>query len=377
MGRFLLIILFLAGAGAGAFYLEQWNFFAPGPPAAHGNATIVLIKPREHSARIADELQRAGVIRNAGLFRVGIQLRGMQSNIKAGEYAIPSGASMADIAGIMMSGKSIQHKITAAEGLTSRMIYDMVLKNPVLVNDAGAEPPEGGLLPETYLFTRGTTREQILVRMKKAQQILVAKLWSSHAANLPLKSPEDAVILASIVEKETAIPEERRHIAAVFLNRLRLGMKLQSDPTIIYGITKGYPLGRGIRESELQNPTPYNTYAVAGLPPTPICNPGKDAIAAVLNPEDSKDLYFVANGTGGHTFSSSVVEHQKNVARWRQIERSLKTPTQTPLTTSVPDVNLTLRGTTDSEANTPPPPGEKVTSTPSPRHRHSHHHQHG
>jgi UPF0755 protein len=182
-------------------------------------------------------------------------------------------------------------------------------------------PAEGSLLPETYLFIRGTTRAELLQRMARAQQRFLAKQWPARSANLPFASQQDAVTLASIVEKETAIPEERRHIAAVFINRLKAGMKLQSDPTVIYGLTKGYPLGRGIRESELQAATPYNTYVISGLPPTPICNPGKASLEAVLQPEASDDLYFVANGSGGHVFTSSIQEHEKNVARWRQIEQ--------------------------------------------------------
>jgi UPF0755 protein len=324
MRRFLLFLLFLAVVGAGAFYAEQWNFFQPGPPAAKGNGTVVLVKPGEHSAAIAVSLQKAGVIRDADLFRLGVRLRGTHAALKAGEYAIPSGASMAEVMGILIAGKSIEHKLTAAEGLTSHMIYDLVVKDPVLIGSAGPEPPEGSLLPETYVFTRGMTREHLLALMQKAQSTLVARLWPGRAANLPFRTPAEAVTLASIVEKETAIPEERRHIAAVFVNRLRLGMKLQSDPTIIYGVTKGYPLGRRIRESEVQAATPYNTYVIAALPPTPICNPGKASIAAVLQPENSNDLYFVANGTGGHVFTASISEHEKNVARWRQIEQATK-----------------------------------------------------
>jgi UPF0755 protein len=206
------------------------------------------------------------------------------------------------------------------------MIYDIVNSDPVLVGDAGSVPQEGSLLPETYLYTRGATRAELIARMREAQIKLVDSLWNNRAPNLPFRTPQEALTLASIVEKETSIPEERRHIASVFVNRLRLGMKLQSDPTIIYGISKGYPLGRGIRESELNGYTPYNTYVIGGLPPTPICNPGKNSIAAVLNPEDSNDLYFVANGTGGHSFTPSIAEHERNVARWRQIETSLAHP---------------------------------------------------
>jgi UPF0755 protein len=197
-----------------------------------------------------------------------------------------------------------------------------VVADPVLVGDAGPVPAEGTLLPETYLFIRGTTRAGILGRMRAAQQKLLARLWPVRAAGLPYTTEQAALTVASIVEKETALPEERRHIASVFVNRLKAGIKLQSDPTIIYGLTQGYPLGRGIRESELNRATPYNTYAITGLPPTPICNPGKDAIAAVLDPELSDDLFFVANGTGGHVFSATIAEHEKNVAKWRKVEQA-------------------------------------------------------
>jgi UPF0755 protein len=321
MFRFLIVVLVLAGIVWGAFQFERANFEAPGPAAANGaHETIVLVRPREGLTAISQDLGQAGLIQNPVLFQLGVRLRQQAASLKAGEYAIPSQASMAGIMGILASGKSIQHKITLAEGLTSQMIYDLVKGDPDLVGDAGDVPPEGTLLPETYLFIRGTTRGEIIVRMHEARDKFLNAQWAIRAPDLPVRSEAEAVTLASIVEKETAIPEERRHIAAVFVNRLRIGMKLESDPTIIYGITKGYPLGRGIRQSELVGYTPYNTYAISGLPPTPICNPGKDAIAAVLNPENSKDLYFVANGTGGHVFSATLAEHQKNVAQWRRFE---------------------------------------------------------
>jgi UPF0755 protein len=325
MRRFVIVLIAFALVFAGTFEWEAANFDAPGPAAKHGEETVVLIAPGVGLHGIAQHLEAKGVIRRSILFQIAVRLRGETSDLKAGEYAIPSRASMRDVMGILIAGKSIQHKVTAAEGLTSQMIYDIVKADPVLTGDAGAVPAEGTLLPETYLFTRGMTRAEMIAHMEKAQADLLAALWPGRADGLPFQTQEQAVILASIVEKETSIPEERRHIAAVFVNRLRLGMKLQSDPTIIYAITKGYPLGRGIRASELARPTPYNTYAIAGLTPTPICNPGKDSIAAVLNPATSNDLFFVANGTGGHVFSASVAEQNKNVANWRKIEKQQKT----------------------------------------------------
>ncbi|MBV9062226.1 MAG: endolytic transglycosylase MltG [Alphaproteobacteria bacterium] len=369
MRRLLIAILLLAVVSAVTFFVEQWNFFAPGPAAPKGKGTLVWIKRGQGSAQIAHQLQDSGVVQNALLFRLGVRLRGKNAALKAGEYAFPSRASMADVMGILAEGKSIQHKITVAEGLTSQMIFDIVQRDPALT--AGdkplAVPEEGALLPETYLFTRGTPRGDILARMRNAQRRLVAQLWPKRAAGLPLQGPEDAITLASIVEKETALPEERRHIAAVFINRLRLGMKLQSDPTTIYGITKGYPLGRGLRESELAAATPYNTYVIAGLPPTPICNPGKDSITAVLEPGSSNDLYFVANGAGGHVFSSSIAEHQQNVALWRQIEQA---KTQAPAAASAPQSEqVLLRGSNDTAPSAQPPLATKPVVHRHRRHR--------
>jgi UPF0755 protein len=353
MRRLLLFLLFLMVIGVAAFFAEQWEFFAPGPNAPHGGATLVWIKPGERSAAIARDLQSSRVIKSAALFRFGVWLRHGNTALKAGEYSIPSRASMADVLGILIGGKSIQHRLTAAEGLTSAMIFGIVQKNSILMGDAGTVPAEGSLLPETYLFIRGTTRAEMLARMARAQRRFLAKEWPARAPNLPFNSPENAVTLASIVEKETALPEERRHIAAVFINRLKLGMKLQSDPTVIYGLTKGYPLGRGIRASELEAATPYNTYVVSGLPPTPICNPGKASLEAVLRPENSADLYFVANGTGGHVFTSSIQEHEKNVARWRKIEQESAAPA-IPLPGQSTKTLSMLRGESQGPASPPP-----------------------
>jgi UPF0755 protein len=318
MRRILVVLVFLAALGAGAWYWEQWNFAATGPSS---NGAIILVKPGEGVTAIAQQLARAGVVSSADLFRLGLRIRNQQSLLKAGEYWFPPRASMADVASILIGGKSIEYKLTAAEGLTSDMIYRLVLADPVLVGDVAQEPAEGTLLPETYLFTRGMTRAKLFALMQEAQARFIAEHWVARAPNFPFTTPAQAIVLASIVEKETAIPEERRHIASVFVNRLRTGMKLESDPTIIYAITRGYPLGRGIRESELTRATPYNTYVAAGLPPGPICNPGKDSIAAVLDPENTPDLYFVATGKGGHVFTANYAEHQKNVAKWRQVEK--------------------------------------------------------
>jgi peptidoglycan lytic transglycosylase G len=319
MFRFLifLVILGVIVVGVGEWANEAW--MQPGPGQ---KPSVVLIAPHGRAHDIARQIEGAGAVANALLFEAELHLHGAASKVKAGEYALPSFASMAEIAKILVEGKSIQHKLTAAEGLTSDMIQKIVKADPVLVGDAGPVPAEGALLPETYLFTRGTTRADMIGRMQDAEKKFLDAQWKAKSSGLPLATPQDAVILASIVEKETSLPEERRHIAAVFLNRLRAGMKLQSDPTIIYGITKGYPLGRGIRESEIADATPYNTYAITGLPPTPICDPGKDSLLAVLKPALSADLYFVANGKGGHVFAATMAQHEKNVAAWRAAERA-------------------------------------------------------
>jgi UPF0755 protein len=227
---------------------------------------------------------------------------------------------LARILSDLRAGRVVRHLITVPEGWTSEMAAQAVARQAVLLGQAPT-PPEGALLPETYEVRRGEARAAVLARMQEAQTRLLARLWPARQPGLPFASPKEAVALASIVEKETALPAERPRIAAVYINRLRAGMRLESDPTTIYGISKGRPLGRGITRAELAQVTPYNTYQVAGLPPTPIANPGRAAIAAVLNPPQTNELFFVANGEGGHAFSASFAEHQKNVARWREIER--------------------------------------------------------
>jgi len=316
-----LVILVAIAAGVVEWANAAWD--VAGPPAAKGTQTVVLIPPGSRTHAVAGLLEHQGVIRLGQVFELDLRLRGLSGKIKAGEYAVPSRASMAAIAKILVDGKSIQHKFTAAEGLTSDMIWKLAGADPVLAGDAGPVPQEGSLLPETYLFTRGETRIHLLDKMAKAQQAYLNQLWPGRAQDLPFHTMREAVILASIVEKETSLPEERRHIAAVFVNRLRIGMRLQTDPTVIYGLTHGYPLGRGIRQSELDRATPYNTYVIAGLPPRPICNPGKDSLAAVLGPEQSDDLFFVASGHGGHLFAATISQQARNVAAYRAFERGV------------------------------------------------------
>ncbi len=304
-------------AGVGAWW-EANNFVAPGPAEKEA---IVVIEPGTSLTAIAQRLGDAHVVENTWLFRIGVMRRAEATALKAGEYAIPARASMAQILAMLIRHIVVQHHLTIAEGLTSAMVLAIVNAEPMLAGEAGP-PPEGSLLPETYLFERGTARSEIFARMRRAQASVLDRLWPTRKADLPIDTREQALTLASIVEKESAVASERPRIAAVFLNRLRRHMRLESDPTIIYGLTKGVPLGHGLRESELNAPNPYSTYQIDGLPPTPICNPGRDAIAAVLNPPDSDDLFFVADGSGGHVFAKSLKEHQKNVATWRKIERA-------------------------------------------------------
>jgi UPF0755 protein len=314
---FLLLIVIAALSVGGALWWEDRNFNAPGPSQKE---TVVIIRPGGGAGAIASSLTEAGVIDRPLLFRIGVRRRDRTTELKAGEYAFPAGASMAQVMDMLVEHKVLMHRITIAEGLTSGMALAILNADTVLEGPATTSP-EGTLLPETYVFERGTTRAEMLERMRDSQKKLIDELWPRRKEGLPIQSIEDAIKLASIVEKETGLPEERPRIAAVFVNRLRMGMKLESDPTIIYGLTKGVPLGHPLRQSELDTPNPYSTYQITGLPPTPICNPGRDSIAAVLNPPESEDLFFVANGTGGHAFARTNAEHERNVAQWRRIER--------------------------------------------------------
>jgi UPF0755 protein len=268
---------------------------------------------------MASQLGAAGVIRSPLLFIAAAEISGSAHRLQAGEYAFPPGSSLASVLSAIRYGRVVRHFITIAEGLTSAQAVEVLKQAPELVGDV-ATPDEGSLLPETYEVVRGDGRAAVLARMRAARDALLSSLWSTRAKGLPYRSPEEAAILASVVEKETALTGERPHVAAVFLNRLRKGVALASDPTVIYGLTGGAALGHGLRVSELARVTPYNTYRVTGLPPTPIDNPGRAALEAAFHPTVSDDLYFVADGTGGHVFSPTLAQHLKNVARWRAIE---------------------------------------------------------
>ncbi|HEX8661187.1 MAG TPA: endolytic transglycosylase MltG, partial [Brevundimonas sp.] len=291
--------------------------------------------------------------------------------LRAGEYEVPSKASLRSVIVLLVEGRVVRHYVTLPEGWSSAQAVDILNRQPILIGTVDVTPDEGALWPDTYEVSRGETRNSVVARMRRARDATLARLWAARSPSTVVRSPEEAVILASIVEKETGIAFERPRVAAIFTNRLRAGMRLESDPTIVYGITRGRPLGRGIRRSELDRATAWNTYQIDGLPPTPIANPGRDAIAAVLNPPRTDELFFVADGTGGHVFARTYDEHLANVARWREIERR---KAGLPPEAAPPAVPGTVPGVpnapTDaaSGAAAPPgvtvPPGARVISIP-------------
>jgi UPF0755 protein len=316
---FFVAAFFLAAvAVAAAGYLAWREATVAGPLKEDA---IVLIEAGSSVSDIAESLSAAGAVRHPALFVAVVRARGDSAALKAGEYRIPAAATMLDVIDLLVEGKSILHYLTAPEGRTTAQILRLVAAEEALAGDITVTPAEGELLPETYAFTRGRTRDDLIRDMMAAQDAVIEELWDGRALELPFSTPEEAIILASIVEKETAVPGERPMIAAVFVNRLKKRMRLQSDPTTIYGLTQGEPLGRGLKLSELEAPTPYNTYVIDGLPPTPIANPGRASIEAVLHPADSDALYFVADGDGGHVFAETLEEHNRNVLEWRRIER--------------------------------------------------------
>ncbi|WP_244493645.1 endolytic transglycosylase MltG [Aureimonas sp. AU4] len=314
------IALFLALCAGALLWWGKGEFDGQGPLAAE--ATYLVPKGGGLDG-IASGLERAGIISSATIFEYGVRLEGAGGKLKAGEYAFAPGASMRDVMETLRDGNAILHAVTVPEGWTVTQIFARLAAEEALAGDLPPMVPEGTLLPETYRFTRGQSRAEIVQQMSAAQAKLVKELWSDRASNLPISDIGQFVTLASIVEKETGIAAERPHVASVFINRLRKNMRLQSDPTIIYGIWggAGKPLNEPIRQSHIQGETPYNTYVIRGLPPGPIANPGRAALEAVAHPLDTDDLYFVADGTGGHAFASTLDQHNANVRRYRAIER--------------------------------------------------------
>jgi UPF0755 protein len=284
---------------------------------------VVVIAPHQDVSEILGQLQDEGVIDSPLIVNVALLLEGNRSNLKSGEYLFKQNASLQDVIDTLVSGKQVLHTLSIPEGLTSLQIVQRLQDNDLLSGDIREVPKEGSLLPDTYKFERGFSRTALIRKMQEDQRRLLAQIWARRAPDLILRTPADVVTMASIVEKETGKADERPRVARVFLNRLSKHMRLQSDPTIVYGLVGGKAtLGRGITRAELQQATPYNTYTIDGLPPGPISNPGRAAMEAVVNPARTNDLYFVADGTGGHAFASSLEEHNRNVGHWRQIERS-------------------------------------------------------
>lgn len=308
-------------AGGLWLYLKR-QFDAPGPLAQE---TTVIVPRGAGLATIAEDLAAAGVVEDATAFALGVRLFADSRALRAGEYAFPAGSSMRDAAALLASGRTVVHRLTVPEGLTSVEIVALLAAAEPLAGEVATVPPDGTLLPETYHFHRGDSRESVLERMRQSMDEALAELWQTRDENLPLASSEEALILASIVEKETGVDAERPLVASVFVNRLRKGMPLQSDPTVVYGITEGkVPLGRALTRQDLAQPTAYNTYQIPGLPPAPIANPGREALQAVMQPAESDFFYFVADGKGGHAFARTLAEHNANVAKWRKVQRSQK-----------------------------------------------------
>lgn len=328
MRRWLLllgVLLVLVLAGAGGAYLG-FRHLVTASQDGPVKAETVVIKPGAGLSQIAATLAAVGAVDEPLLFNLYVRSEGMGRALKAGEYKLQAGESIAALAARMARGDVFLRQITVPEGLSSAEVVKILQAEPMLIGEIEVMPREGTLLPETYAFVRGETREAVLARMRAAFAAEAAALWVDRAFDLPLASLEEAIVLASIVEKETGIAAERAKVAGVFINRLRRGMKLQSDPTVVYGVEQalGHEMGRPLSKRDLATSTPYNTYTIAALPPTPICNPGKAALQAVLQPEETDYLYFVADGTGGHVFAKTLAEHNRNVAAWRKIERQRK-----------------------------------------------------
>jgi UPF0755 protein len=315
-----LLLILAPGIAILVMFLAVWLLWlGPGPT---GEAETQVVPQGSSIARVADQLDEAGLIRGgATSFHAFAKAFGSSDPIQAGEFLIPAHASAAGILDLLQHGRPVQRLVTVPEGMPAALVYERLMAIPFLTG-AIAVPAEGSVLPNTYSYRRGEARSAVLARMQAAMRTELARLWGGRRPGAAVTTPEQAVILASIVEKETAKPGERRLIAGVYSNRLRRGMPLQADPTVIYPVTQGRPLGRRILASELHADNPYNTYVHPGLPPGPIANPGRASIAAVLDPAPTDALYFVADGSGGHVFATTLAEHQANVARWYALRRA-------------------------------------------------------
>jgi UPF0755 protein len=340
--------------------LLRSTFAAPGPLS---HSTVTVIPRGEGVYEIAGRLEREGVVSDRRMFVAQYLAHtlharfagGRPVQLQAGEFEFKKQASLEDVLEILAQGKAVLYRVTVPEGLTSQQIVARLMTDENLTGTITDVPPEGSLLPDTYRFSRGTDRADIIERMRADQKRFIAAIWDKRQADLPVKTIAEALVLASIIEKETGRADERERIAGVFVNRLKRGMRLQSDPTIIYGIAAGQgTLGRPLTRSDINTPTPHNTYAINGLPPTPICNPGRAAIEATLNPGKTKDLYFVADGSGGHTFSETLGDHNAAVQVWRQVERDMRARQAATATTTA---------ATQSDADKASPTSAAVTST--------------
>lgn len=315
-------ILLVAFAGLFAVVWGAHRLQQPGPLPAD---KVLYIQPGTEVADIVAQLNEEGIIDSPLIFNVALLIEGDRSRVKAGEYLIHQNASMREVMDTLVSGRQILHSVTIPEGLTSQEVVDRLRANDLLMGDVREVPAEGTLLPETYKVPRGMPRADLIHLMEADDRKVVAQIWARRSSDVQLRSPYELVTLASIVEKETGKADERPHVASVFLNRLRKHMRLQSDPTIVYGLIGGRgSLGRPLTRADVERSSPYNTYLIEGLPPGPIANPGRAALEAVANPSRTSDLYFVADGTGGHVFAETLEQHEHNVARWRQIEKDAK-----------------------------------------------------
>ena len=326
LGRIALGVLVPLALLAGVLFWGVSDYNRPGPLAQ--NKVVVIDKGASLEA-ISDTLADAGIIDHPRIFALGATLTGRSASLKAGEYEFPAGISPALAVALLDSGTVVHHRLTIPEGLTSAEVTALLASAPALNGDVDPPPPEGSLLPETYQYLFGERRQDLIARMNHGMDRALEAAWAHRSGGLPLKTPEQALILASIVEKETARPEERARIAGVYIERLRRGMKLQADPTVVYAVTQGgtIPMPHPLDHADLVVDSPYNTYIVKGLPPTPIANPGLTSIEAAVNPDDRGELYFVADGTGGHTFSMNLAQHNVGVTHLRRHKQKLANKT--------------------------------------------------
>lgn len=321
MGKFNFKNIFVLGLvflGIAAWQIKTMVY----APSALIKTTYVTVNKGSGSSEVGISLKKAGVINNVWLFKLLARSLRIDKTLKAGEYSFEPQISLYDTIQKLANGEVVYRKITIPEGLTSAQIFQLINDEPLLSGEITIEVKEGELLPETYSFVNGDTKDSIILQAKKAMQETIAYAWQNRSDDIPLKNANDLLVLASIIEKETAVDSERKLVASVFINRLKKGMKLQTDPTVIYAITQGKTeLTRALTRKDLKIDSPYNTYKYYGLPPSPICNPGKASLEAAANPDVSSYLYFVANGTGGHNFAKSLKEHNTNVSNWKKIKK--------------------------------------------------------